>query len=98
MSVNRDEVRRIAALARLEFSDTEIDGFTRQFGDILDYVEKLREVDVTGIEPTSQVGGPGAGAVAPMREDEVRPSLGTDAALANAPDPGSGHFKVPKVI
>lgn len=97
MTVDRDEVRRIAALAKLEFSESEIDEFTPQFGEILDYVEKLLEVDVEGVEPTSQVGLTGE-AGAPGREDEPRPSLGADTALANAPDPGAGHFRVPKVI
>lgn len=97
MTVDRDEVRRVAALAKLEFSESEIDAFTSQFREILNYVEKLLEVDVEGVESTSQVSPTGKTA-APGREDEPRASLGADAALANAPDPGSGHFRVPKVI
>lgn len=96
MPVDRTEVLKIADLARLNFSDAELDSFTSRFQRILDYVEKLREVDVEGIEPTSHISA--AGPDYPFREDEPRPSLPAEEALANAPDAGDGHFRVPKVI
>jgi aspartyl-tRNA(Asn)/glutamyl-tRNA(Gln) amidotransferase subunit C len=96
MSIDRTGVLKIAELAKLEFSDRELEAFTPQFQRILDYIEQLKEVDVEGVEPTSHAsvgGGPSA-----QRGDQVRQSLPVDEALANAPDPGSGHFRVPKVL
>ncbi|PYV08409.1 MAG: Asp-tRNA(Asn)/Glu-tRNA(Gln) amidotransferase GatCAB subunit C [Acidobacteria bacterium] len=96
MAITRDEVLKIAALAHLHFSEEEIRAFTGQFERILDYVAKLEEVDVTGVEPTSHVSA--AEGAQLLRADEVRPSLPVSEALANAPDAGHGHFKVPKVL
>jgi len=98
MSVNRDDVAGIAELAKLQFSDEEVDAFTPQFQRILRYVEKLQEVDVVGVEATTHVGSAADAAGLQRRADEVRPSFPAATALANAPDPGAGHFRVPKVI
>lgn len=98
MSITRTEVLKIADLAKLHFSEEELDAFIPQFQRILEYVEQLKEVNVDHIEPTSHV------SLSPdfqkhiFREDEVRISLPVEESLANAPDPGSGHFRVPKVI
>jgi aspartyl-tRNA(Asn)/glutamyl-tRNA(Gln) amidotransferase subunit C len=91
-------VLRISELAKLHFSEAEIDEFTLQFQRILDYVEKLKEVDVQGIEPTSHVSQAEGQQGSHARCDELRPSLPVDEVLANAPDPGTGHFRVPKVL
>lgn len=100
MAIYRDEVLKIADLAKLHFSEAALDEFTLQFQRILDYVEKLKEVDVEGVQPTSHVSQPSQpqGEQTCMRADEPRASLPVDEALANAPDPGSGHFRVPKVL
>ena len=98
MSVTRAEVLKIADLAKLHFSEEEFDAFTFQFQRILGYVEQLKEVDVENIEPTSHVALPVDFAKHIFREDEVKDSLPVDESLANAPDPGSGHFRVPKVL
>ena len=98
MSIDRTRVLKIAELARLEFSGHELGAFTPQFQRILDYIEKLKEVSVEGVEPTSHVSiGEGA-FIQCARPDEVRSSLTAEEALTNAPDPGSGHFRVPKVL
>ncbi len=98
MPISRDEVLKIAELAKLHFSDDELAAFTEQFQRILDYVEQLEQVSVEGVEPTSHVSpAPGLEKIA-CREDDVRPSLPVEESLAGAPDPGEGHFRVPKVL
>lgn len=94
MKITRAEVEHVARLARLELSDTEKETFTGQMDTILAYVEKLNELDTSGIVPTAHA--------VPMenafRQDEPAPSIGVDNALANAPDGADGFFRVPKVI
>ena len=94
MKITRAEVEHVARLARLELSTEEAEMFTGQMDAILAYVEKLTELDTASIIPTSHA--------VPMenafRNDEVRPSIGVDNALANAPDRVEGFFRVPKVI
>ncbi len=94
-TLTRAEVARIAELARLELTPDELDLFTRQLGDILGYVEQIRDLDTSGVAPTSHV------LTRPVeRPDALRPSLPRPQALANAPDAAleSGLFKVPKVL
>ena len=98
MTISREEVLKIADLAKLHFNEAELDEFTAQFQRILDYVEKLKEADVLGVAPTSHVSAAEGIATRVLREDVTRPSLPVEEALANAPDPGSGHFRVPKVL
>jgi aspartyl-tRNA(Asn)/glutamyl-tRNA(Gln) amidotransferase subunit C len=92
----RSEVEAIAALARLELDEHEIDLFARQLGDILEYANQVQRIDTTGVPPTATL----VARHAPDRPDEVTPSLAREAALANAPDPAAsaGLFKVPRVI
>jgi aspartyl-tRNA(Asn)/glutamyl-tRNA(Gln) amidotransferase subunit C len=95
ITLTRAEVTRIAALARLDLTPDELDLFTRQLGDILDYVEQIRGLDTSGVEPTSH------GLNRPVeRPDAPAPSLQRSEALAAAPDaaPEAGLFKVPRVI
>jgi aspartyl-tRNA(Asn)/glutamyl-tRNA(Gln) amidotransferase subunit C len=98
VAISRDEVLKIADLAKLHFSEEELDAFTAQFQHLLNYIEKLEEVDVEAIEPTSHVFLTEEFDTHIFRDDEVQPSLPVEESLANAPDPGSGHFRVPKVI
>jgi len=94
MKITREEVEHVARLARLELTEEEKDLFTGQMDAILAYVDKLNELDTASVVPTSHA--------VPMenafREDEVRPSIGVDNALANAPQRAEGFFRVPKVI
>jgi aspartyl-tRNA(Asn)/glutamyl-tRNA(Gln) amidotransferase subunit C len=93
--LSREDVLRIAELARLELTRDEVDLFTRQLGDILGYVEQIRALDTTGVAPTSHVIN------RPLeRDDLVVAPLERSEALANAPDAASeaGLFKVPRVM
>jgi aspartyl-tRNA(Asn)/glutamyl-tRNA(Gln) amidotransferase subunit C len=98
MSISREEVLKIAELARLHFSENELESFIAQFQRILDYIEQLKQVNVDDIEPTSHVSLAADFEKHMFREDESKPSLPVEESLSNAPDPGSGHFRVPKVI
>jgi aspartyl-tRNA(Asn)/glutamyl-tRNA(Gln) amidotransferase subunit C len=95
VSLSRDDVKRIAELARLELTHDELELFTRQLGDILTYVEQIRTLDTTGVTPTSQVLN------RPVDRDDVpAPTLSRPELLGNAPDAAleAGLFKVPRVI
>jgi aspartyl-tRNA(Asn)/glutamyl-tRNA(Gln) amidotransferase subunit C len=93
---SREDVERVARLARLELDPHEQDLFARQLADILAYAEQIQRVDTTGIEPTSHAPGSGAS----MRDDAVLPSLPREASLEAAPDADltGGLFKVPRVM
>jgi aspartyl-tRNA(Asn)/glutamyl-tRNA(Gln) amidotransferase subunit C len=94
MSVTRKDVEHIAELARLTFNDKELESFTHQLNQILDYMEKLNELDTENVEPLSHpVEGNNI-----FRDDELKPSVPTEEALKNAPDKDEQFFKVPKVI
>jgi aspartyl-tRNA(Asn)/glutamyl-tRNA(Gln) amidotransferase subunit C len=95
MSLSVDEVRRIARLARLELSPEEERLFQGQLSAILDYVEQMKELDVSGVEPMTHALADDA---LPLREDLVRPGLAPDEALANAPAREGTCFKVPRII
>lgn len=92
------DVRQVAKLAHLEITDEEVALYTPQMADIVSYVEQLNELDIEDIEP--MLGGLTAEGQATTtdREDVVRPSLGQDAALSQAPAGIAGHFQVPKVL
>lgn len=87
----------MADLANLELTGEELARMVRDLDEILTHVEKLNELDTSGVEPMAQVLYE-AGETATLREDAPGIPLGTEAALANAPASGAGHFKVPKVI
>jgi aspartyl-tRNA(Asn)/glutamyl-tRNA(Gln) amidotransferase subunit C len=95
-SLTPEEVARIAHLARLALTGDELQLFARQLAGILDYAEQLRGLDTTDVPPTSHP----LALVAPLREDEVRPSLPTSDAVRAAPESESraGLFKVPRVL
>ncbi len=93
-TISPEEVRHIARLARLRFSDEELAGFTDRFNQILAYVEKLTEVDVEGVEPMTGMHEE----TDTMRDDVEGPMLPQSAALRNAPGKTEGFFTVPKVI
>jgi len=90
----RDEIHRLALLARLEFTDEQADAFAQQLTQILQYVETLNGLDTTGVEPTSHA----LALHSVMRDDEPRPSLSNAEALANAPEQEAGCFRVPPII
>jgi aspartyl-tRNA(Asn)/glutamyl-tRNA(Gln) amidotransferase subunit C len=94
MSINKDTVKYVAKLARMQLDDAKIDDFTVQLDKILTYIEKLNKLDTENIAPTSHV----LGLENVFRKDENIPSLENDLALSNAPEKENGHFKVPKII
>ena len=98
MPINRSEVLKIAELAKLHFDEQGLDIFIEQFQSILDYIEQLKQVNVEGVEPTSHVSLASDFEKHLFREDEVKASLPIEESLANAPDPGNNHFRVPKVL
>ena len=93
MAISREDVLHVAKLARLEIPETEIEQVQEQLGAILEAVGKVAELDLTGVEPTSHP----LDLVNELAEDEPRPSLPREDALANAPDPADGAFRVPAV-
>jgi aspartyl-tRNA(Asn)/glutamyl-tRNA(Gln) amidotransferase subunit C len=96
MALSLEEVRRIAALARLRLTAEDERTFAVQLSAILDYVRQLEELDVSQVEPMTHALA--AGEAAPLREDEVRPSLAPEEALRNAPERQGTCFKVPRII
>ena len=94
MKITLEEVRRVAALARLELSEAEVGRMTGQLDAILSYVAKLDELETTGVAVTTH----SQAVVNAFREDEVRPSLPRERALANAPEQNGEAFVVPRVI
>ena len=88
------DVKYVAHLARLSLSPDEEQKISAQLGDILGYIEKLKEVDVTGVEPTAHA----FPLVNVTRLDEVRPSISNEEALRNAPAQANGLFLVPKIV
>jgi aspartyl-tRNA(Asn)/glutamyl-tRNA(Gln) amidotransferase subunit C len=94
MKISKEEVEHVALLARLKFSESEKERFTTQMNSILDYMDKLKELDTSQVEPTFH-------AVAErnvFREDTVLSSFPQELSLNNAPDGDRGFFRVPKII
>ena len=98
MPITEADIEKIAQLAHLEITDEERRIFAPQIAEIVSYVEQLNEIDTSAIEPA--LGGltPEGERTKSSRADEVQPSLGQKVALDQAPDPASGHFRVPKVL
>jgi aspartyl-tRNA(Asn)/glutamyl-tRNA(Gln) amidotransferase subunit C len=97
MKITDEEVRRVAELASLALRDDEVQRMAKDMDSILSHMDKLNELDTTGVEPMAQVLF-NAEETATLREDRERPSLTNAEALQNAPVSGSGYYKVPRVI
>ncbi|HEV8367204.1 MAG TPA: Asp-tRNA(Asn)/Glu-tRNA(Gln) amidotransferase subunit GatC [Pyrinomonadaceae bacterium] len=98
MPVKESDIEKVAQLAHLELAPEELKIFGPQITEIVTYVEQLNELDTANVEPA--IGGltPEGEATDSARNDELAPSLGQKTALADAPDPAAGHFRVPKVL
>ncbi len=94
VEINKELVKYIASLARLEFDEDELDDFTKKFQRILEYVEQLKELNVDNVSPTYHVNINKN----TMREDIVQPSLQLSEVLKNAPDKKDSFFRVPRVV
>ena len=92
--IDETQVRGVAKLSRLDLADEEVTEFSKQLSAIIEYIEKLNELDTDSVEPLAHC--------LPIhnvfREDVVRDSLGTEKALANAPQRHDEYFKVPKIL
>ena len=98
MPITEADIVKVAQLAHLELADEELKTLGSQIAEIVAYVEQLNELDTTNVEPA--IGGltPEGEQTDSSRNDEIAGSLGQKTALAEAPDPASGHFRVPKVL
>ena len=94
MQISKPEVEHVAKLARLDITESEKDALSRQLSDILTYIEQLKAIDTSSVEPTATV----VDQTNVFREDIVRPSLPVEQALANAPQADGGYFQVPRIL
>lgn len=93
-ALSREDVAKVAALARLRLSDGELDVFTEQLAQILEHAEDIAALDLEGVAPTAHP----FGLINVVREDVVEPCLDREAVLAMAPDAEDGRFAVPRII
>jgi aspartyl-tRNA(Asn)/glutamyl-tRNA(Gln) amidotransferase subunit C len=98
MPITQADIEKVAQLVHLELGEEELKTLGPQLAEIVAYVEQLDELDTTNVEPA--IGGltPEGERTETSRPDEIRGSLGQKIALAEAPDPAEGHFRVPKVL
>lgn len=92
--LTKTDVAKVALLSRLKLSETELELFTSQLGQVLGYVELLNELDTSAVEPMAHA----AELSNVFREDELKPSLPRSAALANAPKTDGKYFVVPQIL
>jgi aspartyl-tRNA(Asn)/glutamyl-tRNA(Gln) amidotransferase subunit C len=97
MALSEKEVRYVAELAHLKLTEEEVREFLPQLDSILEYMAKLNQVDIQGVEPMAQVLAEGSADFA-LRPDTPRKTFSPEEALANAPQRAGGLFKVPRVI
>lgn len=89
--IDRRQVLHVARLARLELSDSDVERMASELSGILEHVDRIAALDLSDLEPTTHV----VALENVMRADEPRPSLPRESALAPAPDPDDGAFRVP---
>lgn len=98
MPISKEEVTKIAALGNLALTNEEIESFAEQLGSIVQYIDKLNELDSSGVPAWQHRSAGEAQQSSASRDDVVEKSLGATTALSNAPDADEGHFRVPRVI
>ncbi len=94
MQIDRDLILKLENLAKLELSETERERLALDLTNILQMVEKLKELDTTNVEPLTYI----SDAVNQLREDEIKGQVTNEEALSNAPEKNEPYFKVPKVL
>lgn len=94
MELNKEMVDKLAQLSRLDFNETEKESIRKDLEQMIGFVEKLNEIDTTGVEPLTHINEN----VNSLRKDEVKGSVDTATALSNAPVSEGNFFTVPKVI
>jgi aspartyl-tRNA(Asn)/glutamyl-tRNA(Gln) amidotransferase subunit C len=92
--IDAKQVQKVAKLSRLELTEAEVEEFSGQLSAVLEYMEKMNELDTSNVEPLAHC----LPVSNVFREDAVKESLGTEKALANAPDKDGEFFKVPKIL
>ena len=92
--IDKELVRKVAKLSRLELSDAEVEEFSSQLSSIVGYVEKMNELDTEGVEPLAHC----LAVSNVFREDVVKESCGVEKAVSNAPERDGEFFKVPKIL
>ena len=97
MPLKEKDVRYVAELAHLELTPDEVKKFLPQLDSILQHMQKLNELDTSQVEPMAQVTYPAA-TNSSLRADQPKKTFDQDEALANAPDPSAGFFRIPRVI
>src|SRR5258708_17925001 len=98
MKISREDVLRVAELAYLDLSESELEMYRAQIDEILEYIGKLNELDTSKVEPMAQVLTTDQQADATLREDLIVPCAVAEDVLKHAPDPEPPYFRVPKVI
>lgn len=98
MPITESDIEKVAQLAHLEITSEELKIFAPQIAEIVTYVEELHELDTSSVQPSTGGLTPEGEQTDSARDDTVAPSLGQKVALAEAPDPASGYFRVPKVL
>lgn len=89
--IDREQVLHVARLARLQLSESELERMASELSGILEHVDRISALDLDDVKPTSHV----VALENALRADEPEPSLPREVALANAPDPSGGMFRVP---
>ncbi|MGN8646737.1 Asp-tRNA(Asn)/Glu-tRNA(Gln) amidotransferase subunit GatC [Gracilibacillus sp. HCP3S3_G5_1] len=92
--ISKEQVKHVANLARLALTDKEVETFTQQLGDIINYAELLNELDTDNVKPTTHV----LDLKNVMRKDEPKDWITKEDALKNAPDQKDGQFRVPSIL
>ncbi|UOQ48965.1 Asp-tRNA(Asn)/Glu-tRNA(Gln) amidotransferase subunit GatC [Gracilibacillus caseinilyticus] len=92
--ISKEQVKHVANLARLALTDEEVETFTKQLGDIINYAELINELDTDNVEPTTHV----LDLKNVMRKDEPKEWITKEEALKNAPDQKDGQFRVPSIL
>lgn len=98
MPITKEDVAHIAKLAHLEITEEELEMFAPQMASIVEYVEQLNALDTSDVEPALGGFTKEGEATDSARDDIAHECLGQELALDQAPDPHSGHFRVPKVL
>jgi aspartyl-tRNA(Asn)/glutamyl-tRNA(Gln) amidotransferase subunit C len=94
MNIDQETLQRIAHLARLEFDDADAEKMMKDMTAMVNFVEKLKEVDTTGVEPLTTM----SQEINSLRPDEVKPHISREQALSSAPQKDETYFRVPKVL
>jgi aspartyl-tRNA(Asn)/glutamyl-tRNA(Gln) amidotransferase subunit C len=94
MRVEKHEIEKLAKLARLDITPEEIEKLQGSLGSLVEYLDTLKQIDLTGVEPMTAVDD----APRPLRADVEKDMLPKEKALMNAPEVNLEHFSIPKVI